>query len=944
MTGIVGRDAELGVLRDFVASIAGGASALVLEGEPGVGKTTLWEAGAAEAEAQGFRVLAARPAESETSLSFSGLGDVLDTALEDALAPLPEAQKRALRRAFVLDDDDEGPPPDPHAVGVAFLNVLRALSEVTPVVIAVDDMQWLDAASSSALVYAARRLRAERVGALIAHRAPLNGSLLEELRRSLADRFTHVEVCPLDIIALQRVVQRHLGTALPRPLLSEVHQISGGNPFYALEVVRMLGRSGFSVEAGRPLPVPKTLRDLVHGRLLALPPDSRDFLLAAAAHPHPTIAVTEAASGVSRLVGLTPALESGIVEVDEGRIRFTHSLLAAGAYEMADPLRRPEIHARLAELLVDPESRAWQLAASVGEADEAVAAVLEEVAQRARARGAPRPAAVLLDRAYELTPRDDSERGLRRAVDAAFLHYESGDALRAEASLRDLIEPLTPGRLRARALMVLARIRTYDAPADATDLFLQVVEEAEGDLETLAAAHEGVASCLFWLMERLDEAEHHAEVAFALARELGSEALAADALITQLGAEALLGRPTAPATADETFGLDATALGFRVLDQPLVGLSEYWIWTDAHERSRAMLVEGLRRAQELGDESSRPYLLFLLGQVESMLGELEGALVRAHEGQEAAEQSGQPFFAAYNLALQGLVQAQLGRPDQARDAVRRALELTPERGGQVRLVASSALGHLELALQAPERAVTSLEPALEFVRRESILEPGATPFVADQIEALIELGRLDEAREHLDWYERNARRLERSSALASSARCRGLLAAADGRLDDALAAYGEALDWHAKVGLPLDRGRTLLALGVAQRRVKRRREARTTLEEGLAVFERIGAALWAERMRAELRRISGRAATPGALTPAEDRVAALVAQGKSNREVAATLFLSDRTVEGHLSRVFGKLGIRHRTELADALAARQTQGSVVSDTGETPVSARPSAP
>ena len=251
----------------------------------------------------------------------------------------------------------------------------------------------------------------------------------------------------------------------------------------------MLGRSGFSVEAGRPLPVPKTLRDLVHGRLLALPPDSRDFLLAAAAHPHPTIAVTEAASGVSRLVGLTPALESGIVEVDEGRIRFTHSLLAAGAYEMADPLRRPEIHARLAKLLVDPESRAWQLAASVGEADEAVAAVLEEVAQRAHARGAPGPAAVLLDRAYELTPRDDSERGLRRAVDAAFLHYESGDALRAEASLRDLIEPLTPGRLRARALMVLARIRLMTPPETLRTARLVLRKPTRQDATLMFAAY-----------------------------------------------------------------------------------------------------------------------------------------------------------------------------------------------------------------------------------------------------------------------------------------------------------------------------------------------------------------------------------------------------------------------------------------------------------------------
>jgi DNA-binding CsgD family transcriptional regulator len=223
-------------------------------------------------------------------------------------------------------------------------------------------------------------------------------------------------------------------------------------------------------------------------------------------------------------------------------------------------------------------------------------------------------------------------------------------------------------------------------------------------------------------------------------------------------------------------------------------------------------------------------------------------------------------------------------------------------------------------------------------------EPGATRFIPDQIEALIELGRCDEAVELLDWYEGNARRLERASALANCLRCRGLLAGQAGNLDDALAAYEEALAWHAKVELPLDRGRTLLALGGTQRRMKRRREARATLEEALSIFERIGAALWAERARAELKRISGRAATPGALTPAEERVAALVAEGKTNREVAAALFLSDRTVEGHLAHVFGKLGIRHRTEVAAALASRQTQGIAAPNTGESPVSAEPSAP
>jgi DNA-binding CsgD family transcriptional regulator len=170
------------------------------------------------------------------------------------------------------------------------------------------------------------------------------------------------------------------------------------------------------------------------------------------------------------------------------------------------------------------------------------------------------------------------------------------------------------------------------------------------------------------------------------------------------------------------------------------------------------------------------------------------------------------------------------------------------------------------------------------------------------------------------------------------------MAAQAGELDAALASYREALEWHAQVELPLDRGRTLLALGVTQRRAKRRREARETLEEALAIFRRIGAELWAERAGAELRRISGRAATPGALTPAEERVAALVAEGKTNREVAAALFLSDRTVEGHLSRIFGKLGIKHRAELARVLASRQTQGIEAPNPGDSPVSAGPVAP
>jgi DNA-binding NarL/FixJ family response regulator len=942
---VVGRDAELASIRDFVTGISDGASALVLEGEAGMGKTTLWRAGVEAAETAGLRVLQAAPAESETALSFSGLGDLLDPVLDQALAPLAPGQRSALGRALVLEEV-VGPHPDAHAAGVALLNALRGLASDRHVVLAVDDVQWLDAASAGALAYATRRLRAEHVGILLARRAGLESSLLDELRRSgRAERFTDFDVGPLDVAALHQVVQAHLGVTLPRPLLAEVHQASGGNPFYALEIVRTLTRSGVSVEAGRPLPVPDSLHDLVHGRLLALPPESRDFLIAAAAHAHPTISVTETATGVGRGVGLTPALEARIVETEGDRIRFTHPLLIAGALETADPQRRAQIHARLAELLEDPEARAWQLAASVDRPEETVASALEEAAHHARSRGALRPAALLLDRACELTPADREDARVQRGVDAAYLHFESGDARRAEAQLRELLGSMAPGPDRAPALWVLARIRTYEAPQDAADLFLEVVRDAGQSKRLLAAAHEGVASSLFHALERLAESADHASAALALADELGDDALAGDILITRLLVEALLGEATASGTAEHALELQHAAADRRVLDQPLIAVAEYWLWTDEPSRAKAAFIELLLHADEIGDESARPYLLYLLGQAECLLGSPESARERGREGHAAAEQSGQRLFAAYNLALQCLAEAQLGGEDKARGAARRALELTAGRVQGVNLVLSSALAHLEHAVGARQRVVVErLEPTLEFVRREAVAEPGATRFVVDQVEALIELGRRDEALELLDWYEGNARRLERTSALANCARCRGLLASQAGDLDGALAASEEALELHARVELPLDRGRTLFVLGAAQRRLKRRKEARSTLEEALAVFERIGAALWADRARAELTRISGRAATPGALTPAEKRVAALVAEGKTNREVAAALFLSDRTVEGHLSRVFGKLGIRHRTELGPALASRQTQGIDAPNTGDSPVSTETIAP
>ena len=939
---VVGRDAELASIRAFVAGISRGASALVLEGEAGMGKTTLWRAGVEAAEAEGLCVLQAEPAESETALSFSGLGDLLDPVLDEVLAPLVAAQRGALARALVLVEA-EGPAHDAHAVGVALLNALRALCGAGEVLVAVDDVQWLDAASASALAYAARRLRGERVGLLLARRSGLDSPLVDDLVRT--GSLDELRVGALDVASLHLIVRAHLDVVLPRPLLAEVHQASDGNPFFALEIVRTLGRFGISVEAGKPLPVPDSLRGLVHARLKALPPESRDFLAAAAAHARPTIAITEDASGVSRDAGLTPALEARIVETRREEIRFTHPLLAAGALETADPRRRAEIHARLAELLDDPEARAWQLAACTERPDEKVAAALEEAATHARARGAPRPAALLLDRARELTPAGHSEDFCRRAIDGAYMHFESGDSPRAETQLRSVIAHLEPGGQRARALVRLARVRSYRAQQEATELFLQAIEEAGDDGETLAVAHEGVATCLFRMREQLAKAVDHADLAARMALELGDRGLAAEATGSKLLPETLLGRETARRTLEEGLALQQAANGRRVLAQPLWMASAHWWWTDMHHRARETNLRSLERAQELGDESSTPYVLALTGFLDCILGDYEGAFTHALEGQELAMQSGQPMPLAYNLAVESLAAAEVGQPERARAAARRTLELIPETAGRpAELAATWALGHLELSLANAGAAAAVLAPIVEFARREHFGEPGAMRFVIDQVEALIEAAARAEAEELLGWYEGHARRLGRVSAIASCFRCRGLLAAQAGELESALSAFEEALAWHAKVEISLDRGRTLLALGATQRRMKHRREARTTLEAALATFERIGATLWAERTRSELKRISGRAATSGALTPAEERVAALVCEGKTNREVAAALFLSDRTVEGHLSRVFGKLGIKHRAELGPALASRQRQGVDAPNTGDSTVSPESVAP
>ena len=824
---VVGRDEELAAIAAFLADAELGGTAAVIEGEAGIGKTTLWQYGVNAAQELGHRVLVARPAGAEARLSFAALGDLLEGAVEDVLEDVAAPQRRALEVALLLAEA-AGPPPDRRAVSVASLAALRALAAREALVVAIDDVQWLDPPSEAVLAFAVRRLRSEPVRFLLARRleAPRDGTFA--LERALTEaRLRRIPVGPLSLGALHHLLRTRLGTPFPRPLLRRIHELSAGNPFFALELARAFRRGAVRIEPGEQLPV--SLEALVRERLAALPGPTQEALAIAASASQPTLSLLELVRDREALGVLSPAVDALVVEVEDGRVRFTHPLLASGAYLALDAAGRRDLHERLARVVADVEERARHLALAVSGPDAGVAATLEEGARHALARGAPAAAADLSERAARLTPAERAADARRRLVDAAFFHFESGDSRRARALLEDVIAAPGAGPERARALIRLARVRGYDDDLRAAaELFLQAVAEAGDDRLVRAEAHEGASTTFFKLRERLREAADHAEAAAELAAAVGATSLLGEALSSKLMVEAILGRERAEATLAAALEVQPAVEHVRILAQPVFAAAIVSMWSDDHARARTTLETLHRRASELGDESSLPYLLAILAQAECLLGDYSAARSHADEGFELAEQAGQESLRAYHLALRALVGAHTGDLEAARDAALASLAVASRTNARpAEHFATTALGLLELSAGRPGEAARVLRPLAALVRREAIDEPGVvTRFAADHVEALVELGDLDAASETLDWYEGNAARLPRHSALANAARCRGLLAGARGDVKDAVTAFERALGEHDLATIRFDRARTLLALGATYRRSKQKRAAR----------------------------------------------------------------------------------------------------------------------
>ena len=498
-------------------------SALVIEGEAGIGKTTLWSAAVQQARERGFRVFSARASQVESVLAYAVVADLISDVDCAALGGLPEVQRIAVDRVL-LRAGGGGPPSDHRVVATAFLSILERLPAKSPVLVAIDDVQWVDESSKSVVAFVARRLN-RQIGVLVTERSgpdksETTASWLQLARQNGIER---IRLGPLSLGGLHTLISNRLGHSLPRPTTVRIAEISHGNPFYALELARAASIQSPTAEPVLPAPLAELMRD----RIGNLEGDVRDVLLAAACVSDPTVDLLAEATGTTaaRTVELLePVEDKGIIGIHGNRVRFSHPLLARGVYSDASPARRRRMHRALADIESLPELKARHLALATVSSDPATLQALDTAADAARTRGAPAAAAELIDLAIRLGG-DTPERRIRAAAHL----FQAGNAEPARALLEPMVSQLPPGPLRATAVNLLAEMRMYNNSfAHAAELLRGAEDDAATDPAVL------VQSFLLLSFAQVntgeyDESLHYAQRAATLAEELDLPALTSQA-------------------------------------------------------------------------------------------------------------------------------------------------------------------------------------------------------------------------------------------------------------------------------------------------------------------------------------------------------------------------------------------------------------------------------
>jgi tetratricopeptide (TPR) repeat protein len=675
-------------------------------------------------------------------------------------------------------------------VSLASLGVLRALAASAPVIVAIDDVQWLDAPSARVLAFVARRLEDAPIRILVALRVGSGGDPLALGRAGPAPSLHRVSIGPLREEAMTRLLRARIGGDLTHPILLRLHRISEGNPFFALEIARALTGQGIRPTPGEPLPVPEDLQALLGIRLAALPSSAADGLLVVAAAARPTESLVVAAAGSSRAsTGITRAEEAGILQRAGGRIGFTHPLLGSTVYAAATPQARRSVHRRLADLVADPEERARHLALAASGPHHQVARALEEAGRHARQGGAPDAAAELLELARKLTPAEDGAGLPRRSVAAAEYHFDAGDATRATALLEESIARARPGRDRARIRFRLASISWLDMRR-VQGLSEQALQEVGDDAETRAAIHEHLAWVGIYRGD-LGFAAEHTRASMDWVGRIADPAIRAESLSTFGMVEFLMGRPAQDLMAQAVRLEDlATTEGQTTVftaSRTCHGLQ--LLWAGELDAAREVLRQELAEYERLGRYVVRDELLCYLAEVECRAGNWEAAARHAQEAYEIDVESGRVLGQGHMLFPRALIGALTGDVDAARSDAEEGLRQCLRNEDILDATCHRAvLGFLELSLSNPIAAMERLEPVLAFLDEMGSPEPGIIPVAPDAIEALVAVGRLEEAEALLDRLERQGRTLDRPWAVATAGRCRGLLTAARGDLSAARSA------------------------------------------------------------------------------------------------------------------------------------------------------------
>jgi DNA-binding CsgD family transcriptional regulator len=906
---LIGRTPECRQIDELLEDArAGRSGVLVLRGEAGIGKTALLDH--ARSGASGMTVIAVSGLALESELVFAGLADLLRPILGH-LDAIPERQAAALLGALAL-----GPPAagDRFTIYAATHSLLGAAADARPLLVVVDDAGQLDPSSAEALAFAARRIGGEGIVVLAA------------IREGEPSALTSAGLPELIVTGLDRASARALlesgRAAIADGALDDLYHATGGNPLALIELRSRLTPG--QLNGTEPLAdrLPASRLDAVYdAEIERLAGDGRRALVVAAAagDAAPPAAVSLACEAMGLDAdALEAGVAAGLVAIDEGGVHFRHPLLREAVYRSASPAMRRAAHRAVAAGMgsrADAERRAWHMAAAAPAPDEDVAEAVEEAALGARLRGGYAVAASAFERAARLTPAAHGRAARLReaAADRQLLGDFDAAVLLLDEALVLTDDPLLVAdihRLRGRAEI------WQGAPMSAHELLVgeaERIETADPERAALMYVEAAIACLMTW---SVDDAEGTSRRAHAAADRAGGESLVASDLMLR-HARVLRGEHEgidelvdhARTLADAGSPLRVAHL-ISLLALPL-------IWLEQHDYARTFLVRAIDEARALSAPSALPQLLGILSGLDFRLGRWASASACAGESVRLAVETGQLSESAHGLACLVRVDAAMGREVECAAHSAKALDLADRFGlTSASLHVQAALGHLELALGRLDAAVSRLRRVGEEMRACGVEEPSVLLFEPDLVEGLVRLGRRDDAAEALADLERRA---SLPGAAAAAARCRALVG---GQTGD----FTSALELHERTPYPFERARTELVYGEHLRRARRIAEARPRLTAALEVFTLLGAQPWAERARVELDASGGGPDLPegalATLTPQELQVSLKVAEGATNREVGAALFLSHKTVETHLGRAYRKLGVRSRAELARVFASQ----------------------